>query len=202
MEEDESISLKIILLGESTVGKTSIILRGQDPNESLPNLQQRTRIIGNYAKKMTVGHIHVTLNMIDTVGTEKFRSTNPSLFPNTRAGILVYDLSVKNTLFELKYWYSQLKDYCPNVPIIVVGNKSDLKRTVKQCDVDKILGEMEIADYVETSAFNNTNIPELYAKVAKLAYDKSSSTGKNNEPKTHFKLSSEKVKPKSKKKCC
>ena len=101
--EDELIELKIILLGESTVGKTSIILRGKDPNEPLPSLHQRTRIVGNFNIKTIVDSIPVELNMIDTVGAERFRSLNPSLFPNTKAGILVFDLTVPKTLIELKY---------------------------------------------------------------------------------------------------
>lgn len=201
--ECDTISLKVILLGESTVGKTSILLRGKDPNESLPNLQQRTRIVGSYSKKMSVEDTVVELNMIDTVGAERFRSLNPSLFPNTMAGILVFDLSSPKTLPEVKYWYSQFREFCPDIPIIVVGNKSDiLPHAVKRKDVDATLEGLNVAEYMETSAFYNTNIPELYTKIARLAYTNSLSIDSLMQPKTHFKLNVEKKAEKKKKKFC
>ena len=199
----EVISLKVILLGESTVGKTSILLRGKNSTEDLPTLQQRTRIVGSYCKSMEVQGVPVELNMIDTVGAEKFRSLNPTLFPNTMAGVLVFDLSSPKTLTELRYWYSQFREYCPSIPIIVVGNKSDLRpHAVNKSDVDLTLDGMVIAEYMETSASENTNIPQLYEKIAKLAYDYSSSMDSLTQPKTHFKLDADKPKLKKKKKCC
>ena len=199
----EIISLKVILLGESTVGKTSILLRGKNTTEDLPALQQRTRIVGSYCKNMNVGGIAVELNMIDTVGAEKFRSLNPTLFPNTMAGVLVFDLSSPKSLAELRYWYSQFREYCPNIPIIVVGNKSDIQPyAVDRSMVDEAIEGMVIAEYMETSAAKNTNIPLLYEKIAKLAYEFSMSMESLMEPKTHFKLSVLKPIQKNKKKCC
>ena len=151
---------------------------------------------------MKLGSIPIELNLIDTVGAEKFRSLNPSLFPNTRAGILVFDLSMPKTLPEIKYWYTQFREHCPNIPIIVVGNKSDIQpHAVKKVDIDRVIEEMNIVEYMETSAYYNTNIPELYDKIAEQAYKFSQTAFSNNQPKTHFKLNSEKAPKKKKKRC-
>ena len=122
MEEND---LKIILLGESGVGKTSIILRYYKDLFD-PNLQ--STIGSTFIKKSLVkNNIKYNMNIWDTSGQEKYHSVTKLFIREASIAILVYAINNAESFKKLDFWIKAVKDICDeNAILAIVGNKFDL----------------------------------------------------------------------------
>ena len=122
MEEND---LKIILLGESGVGKTSIILRYYKDLFD-PNLQ--STIGSTFIKKSLVkNNIKYNMNIWDTTGQEKYHSVTKLFIREASIAILVYAINNAESFKKLDFWIKAVKDICDeNAILAIVGNKFDL----------------------------------------------------------------------------
>ena len=114
-EDDEAQTCKVVLLGESGVGKTCIIARFIN-NTFEENLISTTG--ASYAgKTMTFDEYDgksIRFEIWDTAGQEKYRSLTKIFYKDATAAILVYDITRKESFEEIqKYWYNQIKDHAP-----------------------------------------------------------------------------------------
>ena len=125
MVEEEEKELKIILLGESGVGKTSIIYRYYKNtfNSNLPSTFGST-FINKYLEK---DNITYKLNIWDTTGQEKYHSVTKLFIHGAHIAILVYAINNLDSFQKLDYWYKTIKEICDdNVILAIVGSKYDL----------------------------------------------------------------------------
>ena len=105
---EETLELKMILLGESAVGKTSIISRYVDDVFSA-NLMTSTTM--SYVQKyITINNQKILLSIWDTVGQERFRSLSKLFFNDTKIVVLVYSITDKKTFEELDFWLNLYKE--------------------------------------------------------------------------------------------
>lgn len=119
-----SPNIKLVLLGESTVGKTSIVnvVHG---GEYIP---EQTATIGAcfHIKVMKVGNVVIKLHIWDTAGQERFRSLAPMYYRDAQFALLTYAIDNKDSFQTLETWYQGLVDDCITMPnVLIVGNKSD-----------------------------------------------------------------------------
>ena len=127
-DECESINCKVVLLGESAVGKTCLVERytkSEFHDNFAPTLG------GTFIEKeISYKKYNKTIKfqIWDTAGQEKYRSINKLFYSDANIAILVYDITRKETFNEIKnYWYEQVKENAPkNIQMVIVGNKSDL----------------------------------------------------------------------------
>ena len=116
--------IKVILLGESGVGKTNLInvTVGEKFNEN-----EETTFASCFVEKVyKINNKEYTLNIWDTIGQERFRQLTKLFFKDSKIVILVYDKSFKQTFVELNYWKEEIKNLLGNDIVIgVVGNKDD-----------------------------------------------------------------------------
>ena len=213
MIENDISSVKVVLVGESGVGKTSIIRQYID---GIFDNNFQSTIGGSFCtKNLELGKKKIKLEIWDTAGQEKFRSLSKMFYTNSKIVIFVFDLMVKNSFEEIKnYWVGKVKETIDNdVIFAVVGNKLDLY------DADDENGNVEREDdrvevtesrnfaksinalYFHTSAKNNSQIDDLFKKVGKKFLDTHSDPN-GNSPKlpTGQKLSGNKTG--KKKGCC
>jgi len=116
MGDDENAKVcKVVLLGESGVGKTCIIERFID--DYFENGKPPTHIASFRAKTMTFEKFQgksVKFEVWDTAGQERYRSLNKIFYKDAGAAILVYDITTKKSFEEIReYWYNQIKDNAP-----------------------------------------------------------------------------------------
>ena len=161
------ISCKTILVGDSGVGKTSIIARYLDKYKGKEN----PTIGATFANKLeNVDGKEIMFEIWDTAGQERFRSINSIFYQDAYICIMVYDITKKNSFQNLgSYWYNSVKEN-GNEEIIfhVAGNKIDL---FEEEEVDKT----ELAEYCESinaeyslvSATENTYIDDMFKDLAK-----------------------------------
>ena len=142
--------LKIILVGNSGVGKTSLI--GAFLGENFDNNYKCTVAAETKTKNMVIDiNVAVNLNIWDTCGQEKFRSLTKSYFRDAHGILLVFDVSDQKSFDDLDLWLKEIKEGAPETSsIILVGNKIDLNRTVSNQDANDFIIKNKL-QYVEVS---------------------------------------------------
>lgn len=171
----EQSRFKIVLLGDKDVGKTSIILR-----YSINEFTERTSLtpISEQVKKLTVNGRQMVLELWDTAGQERYKSLETHFYREADAAILVYDVVERESFHSLtSYWMGEMIRYVPDddmIPIIVVGNKSDLcdeaPESVDLNAVTEYTNAYDLPPPIETSAKTGHNIHKLFNLVATELY--------------------------------
>ena len=165
-EEEEEINLKILLLGDSTVGKTTLILKYVDG--FFPTVHVATIGVEFKKKKINIEGININLQIWDTAGQERFRGVTKTFLKGADGIIYVYDITNKNSFENLKTWINTAEESISDFKAIIVGNKLDLeeKRKVqiqwleKFCKKQNTIGK-------ETSAKDGTNVNEIFEELVK-----------------------------------
>ena len=135
-ENEDSLDIKLILLGESGVGKTSIINRYIE--DSFSDIMASSSSMTYTTKELIINQQKIHLNIWDTVGQEKFRALSKLFFKDTKIVILVYSITSKKTFENMEYWHNLFKETIGDEIVLgVVGNKSDL---FLEQEVDEELG--------------------------------------------------------------
>lgn len=149
---DYAPNIKIVLLGESTVGKTSIVnvVHG---GEFVP---EQTATIGAcfHIKVMRVGDVSIKLHIWDTAGQERFRSLAPMYYRDAQFAVLVYAVNNRDSFQTIETWYRGLVDDCLSMPhVLLVGNKIDLvdERKVQREEGEELAAKLN-AKFFEVSA--------------------------------------------------
>lgn len=163
------VSFKLVLLGESSVGKSSIALRFvKDQFEDF-----RESTIGAAFLTQTVRrdeNTTVKLEIWDTAGQERYKSLAPMYYRNAHCAIVVYDITQEESLENAKGWIRELQRHADsNIVIALVGNKLDLADTRRAISTDegKQYADSEGLMFLETSAKTPTNVQELFEMIAK-----------------------------------
>ncbi|CAP33591.1 Protein CBR-RAB-18 [Caenorhabditis briggsae] len=134
MSDDSSsplTTLKILIIGESGVGKSSLMLRFVD--DVFDPEQAATIGVDFRVTSMTIDGNRVKLAIWDTAGQERFRTLTPSYYRGAQGVICVYDVTSRSSFEKLKHWMTEVDTYCTNDNVIkmMVANKIDMpNRTV------------------------------------------------------------------------
>ncbi len=202
---DDEVTLKFIILGDSGVGKTNLLLRYV--GESFSENYIATLGIDFKMKNIIYNDVKIALQIWDTAGQERFRSITKSFLKGTDGIIFMYDISKKDSFLNLKNWIAEIDNSkLPDVKFVICGNKIDLEenREVTEEMKKKLSKEFE-TDIIEISAkkgikieepfdmlinkiFNNMNKEQIFRRYANSFSEGSSLSSLNIEKK--------------KKKCC
>ncbi|XP_026333547.1 ras-related protein Rab-18 [Hyposmocoma kahamanoa] len=148
---DYVTTLKILVIGESGVGKSSIILAFTtgDYNAQFP----ATIGVDYKCKVMEVNGVKVKLGIWDTAGQERYRTLTSSFYRDAHGAILVYDVSEPKTLQKLNEWVEELQVYSTkqNIVCLVVGNKIDKPRAVAR-ETGQAFAQKHRMLFIESSA--------------------------------------------------
>lgn len=170
-KEDCDVTYKILLLGDSGVGKTSII-RSLTGSQFSHNM---LTTVGIDFVKVTfdVDGARVRLQIWDTAGQERFRSITRFQYRATKGLLLVYDITNRQSYETLSYWLNSIeKDIDQSnkepIPIIIVGNKCDLEeaRMVTTDEGNQVADKNFLPAFYETSAAQNANVRECFSRLA------------------------------------
>ncbi|KAK7470986.1 hypothetical protein VKT23_002400 [Stygiomarasmius scandens] len=125
---DHGIDSKIVIMGNSGVGKTSLLHR-YTQNKFDPKNTTSTSGAFFVTKKVYVNGVKVRLQLWDTAGQERFRSMAPMYYRGANAALVLYDITNASTFEDIRGWLEELKKNCPPELIIyIVGSKADLHR--------------------------------------------------------------------------
>ena len=196
-EEDiEVTSIKIGLLGDGSVGKTSIC--NTFTGIEFDNDTMTTVGTAKFEKKITLSNEKVIkLVLWDTAGQERFRSAGFRTIRSVQGIALVFDVINRASFDNIEKWLNEIKDNFDRPCLVLLGNKIDIdedKWKVSQEEIDKFVQEKKIT-YYPTSAKTNKGINEAFTDMANLIYKKFEGKKKDNIVIT-------KIEKKQKKKCC
>jgi len=165
--ENNEITFKILILGDSSVGKTSLLLKYADGY--FPIVYVATIGIEYKVKKINVNGLDINLQLWDTAGQERFRSITTSFIKGADGIVFVYDITDKASFDNLKMWIRQSEEAGANFKQIIAGNKIDLsnERKIKKENLDKLCADKNIKG-MEISAKEGTNINELFQSLAEM----------------------------------
>ena len=196
-EQKPQIVFKLILLGDSSVGKSSIVLKYIDNKFYESNIS--TMGVDYLEKIIVYNKFEIRLQIWDTSGEEKFRSITKNFYRNADGLLVVFDLTKKESFVNVGSWINEAKENNDKLKIILIGNKLDLKDgRIVTIDLAKKFAEKNNLKYIETSAKDGTNINESFQTIIDLLFDGKSSEEILNE----FAKQDSPLKVKKKKACC
>ena len=186
--QDYDYLFKVLLIGNSSVGKSSLLLRFVDNQWN--DLFVPTIGVDFKIRTMEIDNKNVKLQIWDTAGQERFKNITASYYRGAHGIFVVYDISDTESFKNINNWLIEIeKNANKNVYKILVGNKCDLedKRTVSY-QQGKELAETYGMQFIETSAKSNTNVEEAFhllgREVMKLSLnDKEKNFGNKNKMK-------------------
>ena len=208
--EEYEMMIKVILIGDSGVGKTNIM------SKFLKNqfLEDSKATVGvEFGSKLFIQQGHkIKAQIWDTAGQEKYKAITSAYYKGSKGALVIYDITQKETFANIEKWINDLK--CkgdPKITIIIIGNKNDLE---EKRQISKEQGEEKAKSFgcafLETSAFSGDNIEKAFEMMVKEIYDKfTSDIGGDDEEELDSNekgedLKIENVNPDNneKKKCC
>ena len=198
------VNLKILILGESNVGKTSVLLQYVDGY--FPTIYCATIGIEYKIKKINVNGTDINLQIWDTAGEERFRSITQNFMKGADGILYVYDITQRNSFNNLKTWIWESEQATEGFKKIIVGNKLDLEgeRAIGKDVVKKFCNDNNIKG-IEMSAKDGTNIDECFELLTRnIIGDKTKDELMNSftDEARERGLSIKEKKLKKKKKCC
>ncbi|XP_072146168.1 ras-related protein Rab-26-like isoform X4 [Dermacentor andersoni] len=168
----DDIIHKTILVGDSGVGKTSLLVQF-DQGKFQTGSFSATVGIGFTNKVVTVDDYKVKLQIWDTAGQERFRSVTHAYYRDAHALLLLYDVSNKTSFDNTRAWLGEINEYAQDdVVIMLIGNKADITqdRQVRTEDGERLSREYGVA-FMETSAKTGCNVELAFMAVARCSWN-------------------------------
>ena len=199
INSDFEVLIKLMIIGDSSVGKTNFIFRFTEGRFSTFHVatvgfDYKSRII-----KLPSNKKKVKLQIWDTAGQERYMALNKNLFQKVQGIILMYDLTNRDSFENLNGWLNLVTQNVSNKIIMLVGNKLDLaeeKRIVTETEGMMLAQENKIL-FSEASGSSGENVDKVFTDISEKIY--SSIMEEKNDKNDNFVISKDKKKGK---KCC
>lgn len=168
LNEDYDYLFKIILIGESGVGKSSLLLRYTDDQFSSNHIT--TIGVDFKIRSVELGDKIFKLQIWDTAGQERFRSITTSYYRGAHGILLVFDVTDQLSFDNLRNYIENVSLHCnKDVPLLLIGNKSDqVSKRVISSNVAKEYADSLNCVYIETSACTSSNVNEAFIELINL----------------------------------
>eukprot|EP00161_Ancyromonas_sigmoides_P026889 TRINITY_DN94_c1_g1_i2.p2 TRINITY_DN94_c1_g1~~TRINITY_DN94_c1_g1_i2.p2 ORF type:complete len:231 (-),score=110.22 TRINITY_DN94_c1_g1_i2:53-670(-) len=166
--QEKMLQFKLVLLGDSAVGKSSLVLRfvrGQ-----FFEYQESTIGAAFLTQTVSLNDTTVKFEIWDTAGQERYHSLAPMYYRGAAAAIVVFDITNMDSFNRAKAWVKELqRQGNPNIVIALAGNKADLagtKRRVEHAEAQQYASDNGVF-FMETSAKTAQNVNELFVNIAR-----------------------------------
>ena len=167
MEQEYDYLFKVLLIGDSAVGKTSVLLRYVDDTFN-PEFQTTIGVDFKISTFQLNGKV-IKLQLWDTAGQDRFKTIVASYYRGAHGIILAFDITNSTSFQNITRWYEESQNYLQkSVPKLLIGNKADLssQRAVKTEEA-KALADRLGVDYIETSAKNSQGVKLAFETLSK-----------------------------------
>ena len=173
-DDRTKLKLKLLLIGDTEVGKTSLLLKYIDhvfPEEHIATIGVEYK-----DKYIIKDNYNIRLQIWDTAGQERFHSITKNIYRNTNGVLFVYDITNKNSFLNIKNWIKDLENVEKEIKGVIIGNKLDLENNrVVEKNILIDFAQKYNMPYIETSAKKNINVNEGFdLMVNEILNDKNS----------------------------
>jgi len=184
-EEVDLSNLKLVVVGDGAVGKTSLLYvynNGKFPEEYVPT------VFENASKDATYKGKAVTLRLYDTAGQEEYDRLRPLSYPGTNIVLLCYSVASRSTFDSISSkWAPEVRHYLPRVPTILVGLKVDIRDEdggekpvdfdpVKKEEGEELAKKIGASVYMESSAKKELGVSDIFEMAMKICWPEKSSS--------------------------
>jgi len=164
---------KVVVTGDSGVGKTNIITRFTSNEFNLEN-KATIGVEFGHAEVTLRDHTKAKVQIWDTAGQERFRAITRGYYRGAVGALIVFDITKQSSFRNVDKWLQELKEHADaNVVIMLIGNKSDLRdqREVATAEAQKYSKKNQLL-YIETSALDGENIKEAFQQAVEAIYER------------------------------
>eukprot|EP00761_Pharyngomonas_kirbyi_P008402 gb/GECH01008413.1/.p1 GENE.gb/GECH01008413.1/~~gb/GECH01008413.1/.p1 ORF type:complete len:202 (+),score=44.77 gb/GECH01008413.1/:1-606(+) len=161
---------KLLLIGDSGVGKSSLVLRFSDGTFS--DSYVSTLGVDFKIRTLVLDGKKFKLQIWDTAGQERFKTITTAYYRGAHGVIIVYDITSRKSFNNVSMWLNQIdKDAAESIAKLLIGNKSDLEdqRAVSTADGTEMARSLQIP-FIESSAKLSTNVDEAFTKLVRAIY--------------------------------
>ena len=157
--------LKIIVAGEADVGKTALVNKYSTGRFDIPE----TIGLGFSSKAEKSADLgQFKFSIWDMAGEERFRFILPEVCKGAKGIMLLFDVSNPESFNHLGDWIDVIRSSLGNIPILLIGAKSDLESKIPEKTVKDFLKEKKLSGYVKVSAKRNVNVDAAFRKITEL----------------------------------
>ncbi|MGY5872100.1 MAG: Rab family GTPase [Candidatus Thorarchaeota archaeon] len=179
----DGFKFRVVLLGEATVGKTSLLRRYTENvfDEEYKQTLGTTFATKDVDVKDNEGNVrNVRISVWDMGGQSTYRELRRQYMKGSSAAIIVYDVTKPESFMAMNNWFESFREVCPNAPVMICANKIDLtdKRMVPQ-EPGTMLRDWFQSEYYETSAKDGTKVTDVFERCAEVVLLKAVSEGKS-----------------------
>merc|ERR1712151_597467 len=170
VDEEYDYLFKIVLIGDSGVGKSNLLSRFTR-NEF--NLESKSTIGVEFAtRSIHVDNRTIKAQIWDTAGQERYRAITSAYYRGAVGALLTYDIAKHLTYENVERWLKELRDHADaNIVIMLVGNKSDLRHLrAVPTEEAKSYAERNNLSFIETSALDSTNVEQAFTDILTSIY--------------------------------
>ena len=175
------IKLKLVIVGDGTCGKTCLLMvfrNDEFPPDYVPT------VFENYVKELTVGDKDIELELYDTAGQEDYDRLRPLSYPGSDVILVCYSIASPNSCDNVKErWVPEVEQFCPRVPVVLVGLKKDLREdenTIKDLEDEgqkpvtfeqgqKMANDTGAVQFLECSALKRDGVQEVFEAAVQAA---------------------------------
>ena len=198
MDANYDLTLKLLVVGDSSVGKTNFVMRLTN-NEFSKNYMT-TSGIDLKTTDIEIKNKKIHIQLWDTAGQEKYKAITKNLFLKVMGALIIYDITNEASYNNLKSWVKLIKEECgKHMQLIILGNKSDLndERKISKDEAINYAKEQNI-EYIETSSKTGENVKKAVTMICESILE-----NKEMNDSSSFVLdNSSYLMDKRKKKCC
>eukprot|EP01017_Pseudomicrothorax_dubius_P041636 TRINITY_DN6678_c0_g1_i5.p1 TRINITY_DN6678_c0_g1~~TRINITY_DN6678_c0_g1_i5.p1 ORF type:complete len:205 (+),score=57.40 TRINITY_DN6678_c0_g1_i5:266-880(+) len=202
LQKDYDYLFKLVIIGDSGVGKSSLLLRYAD--DTFNDNYLTTIGVDFRFKSIQIDGKNAKLQIWDTAGQERFRTLTNAYYRGADGIIVVYDITSPLTFENIdKYWMKEIQTYADkDVDIILIGNKCDATRQVP-FEIGQQLATSKGMSFYETSAKTSEAVIDTFAEIAKrLLQKKELQYGSFTKKSPTLRSPSKTKKKETEKKCC
>jgi small GTP-binding protein len=164
--------IKVIIIGETGVGKTSLVknfITGQFSGDYRASIGTNM-----FIKKIEVNSNDkidkISIHLWDIAGQERWIKMRNMYYTGTQAALIVGDLSRKRTFEQIeKFWYPDLIQHCGRIPFILIANKLDITHEISEREVETLGRQLDAISVLYTSAKTGENVEKAFICVSKQA---------------------------------
>ena len=169
----ETVDVKVIIIGDAGVGKTSLMYRLV--RDKFDPAFLTTIGVDFLRKKISVDEQTYQLVLWDTAGAERFTCLNQHFYRALSCIVLVFSVDNRDSFVNLDKWYNECVQYTQvnieHVPFVLLGNKTDLETVITPDEVKIWCDKHHNIPYIETSAKNGTGVQEGFELVTRCYHD-------------------------------
>lgn len=167
-------SIKCVLVGDSAVGKTSLLVRFT--SETFPD-DYRPTVYENTGVDVFMDGVQISLGLWDTSGSDAFRSIRPLSYQQADVVLMCYSVANHNSFLNLRNkWIGEIRSHLPRIPILVVATQTDQRDTgpyrsscISPIDGKRLAQDVRAKGYLECSALSNRGVQQVFEYAVRTA---------------------------------